>query len=191
MFLARRQAPYRPAKLVRTAQVNSRYDLGSTLELHCPQCKHKVLLRLSHHCRVSLTRGGQGHQQLRRKTAVWKLPSVDTEPGVLRGRRSWLEAQQATQRIMSSSPSHLNGPKRWVVPRANCVISWSCPSNIATRLTISLREMWMEPLASTSDISCRSGRLLLEASPLCLAQRDHLDHKHGRAQIWRWHCVLG
>lgn len=104
-----------------------RYDLGSTLELHCPQCKHKVLLRLSHHCRVCLTRGGQGHQQLRRKTAVWKLPSVETEAGVLRGRRSWLKAQQATQRIVSSSPSYLECPKRWVASKMNCVISFRDP----------------------------------------------------------------
>lgn len=55
------------AKLLRKAQVSSRYDLGSTLELHRLHGKHNSLPRPSHHYRVYLTRGGQGHQRLRGK----------------------------------------------------------------------------------------------------------------------------
>lgn len=75
------------AKLLRKAQVSLRYDLGSTLELHRPHGKHNSLPRPSHHCRVYLTRGGQGHRRLRGKKQrprSWLLYGVEAA-GVLGG----------------------------------------------------------------------------------------------------------
>lgn len=100
-------------------QVNLRSDFGSTLELHTSSlhCKHKSLLRSSHHFRVCLTRGGQGHQlprgnrQRSRSWLLYKQTQVCREANGRGSKPKEHLSESRRARFVSDGPEALHGVK--------------------------------------------------------------------------------
>ena len=119
-MLPRRQAMLAGlfAKLLRCGRTSLRYVTGSTLELRCRRGKHESPSRPSHHCRVFLSRGGQGYRRVRGSG----LEAGFCRSGSRRAGRltAVTLSRETTERVTSSSSSCLKGQKLWILSRINC-----------------------------------------------------------------------